>query len=248
MNKILIAVTCLLMMTACVNKHEGEQKTGILSNFIKITDNEDKGIKAVLAFYGGYCQYSIGAITSTDEGNKKYFVLELSKSESLEKLKQAFEMPASNIAYLFYKKLTDERKNYDEIRVVQVLSDGEKLTYKFPTKQLEIVENKILIAGKIVELIKNKNFEGIIPMISSEYLDKDAQIKLVNNLKSIEPQFGNVTGGFRPYGFSIEKTKNNSEILHISGVIIREKQSNEFSIDLDLNGSDEKIYSLNYKL
>ncbi len=55
-------------------------------SIVSISNNEDKGIKEVLDFYGGYCKYSIGASASTEDGTKKYFELELSKSDIIEKI------------------------------------------------------------------------------------------------------------------------------------------------------------------
>lgn len=47
----------------------------LVSSCASITDNEDKGVKDILGFYGGYCKYSIGIVASTSEGKKKYFEL-----------------------------------------------------------------------------------------------------------------------------------------------------------------------------
>ena len=69
----------LISLTACGQRHEGEKKTGLLSHMVSITDNEDKGVKEILAFYDGQCKYSIGM-----DGAKKYFELEMSQSELLE--------------------------------------------------------------------------------------------------------------------------------------------------------------------
>ena len=43
-----------LLISGCAEKKKGEQKTTLLSNFVSITDNEDKGVKEVLRFYGGF--------------------------------------------------------------------------------------------------------------------------------------------------------------------------------------------------
>lgn len=37
------------------------------------------------------------------------------------------------------------------------------------------------------------------------------------------------------------------EILHLSGALIRDKQNNEFSIDIDFNSDKDEIYQLQYK-
>ena len=90
-------------------------------NIVSITPNEDKGIKEILNFYGGYCKYSIGSSASTKDGAKKYFEIELSKSDVLEKYADMPDVSASNAAYILYKDLKNERKNYDEIRCIVLL-------------------------------------------------------------------------------------------------------------------------------
>jgi hypothetical protein len=248
MNKLLTIIIVIFILTSCAEKREGEQKTELISYLVSITDNEDKGVKEILNFYGGYCKYSIGASASTEDGSKKFFELELSKSEVIEKQAKAAQMPASNIAYLFYKNLKGEKSNYEEIRTVLIFEDGEKMTFKFPTKQLELVESRMNVVNKVVGLIKDKKFEELKPLLNDNKLVSYNKEELIKNLLLIDPQFGNVTEGFRSFGFRINKEKDGMEILHISGAIIRDKQSNEFSVDLDLNGKDDTVYLLQYKL
>jgi hypothetical protein len=246
---LLILIVSTLTITSCGNRHEGEQKPTILSNVLSITDNEDKGVKEILDFYGGYCKYAIGVSASTETGKKKYFELELSKSDAIEERAKVAQMPASNIAYLFYKNLNqEERDNYDEIHTVLIFADGEKMTFEFPTKQLELVKQKMKVVDKIVDLIKEKNFEALRPLLNDTAFVTYDKNELITNLTNFDPQFGNVTEGFRPFGFRINKAKDGTEVLHISGAIIRDKQSNEFSVDLDLNGNDDNIFVLQYKL
>lgn len=223
-------------------------KPGLFSNFLSLTNNEDNGVKKILGFYGGYCKYAIGASASTDDGKKKYFELELSKSHGLEKQRATPELIASNVAYIFFSNLKEERKNYDEIHVVLIFADGKKETFDFPIQQLQLVDNRMAVVNKIVAIIKGKNFEALRPMLVESNLFPYDKNQLIANLKVVDPQFGNVTEGFRPFGFRINKTKYGAEILHIAGAVIRDKQSNAFSVDLNLNGKDDKAYKLEYEL
>ena len=50
------------------------------------------------------------------------------------------------------------------------------------------------------------------------------------------------------HGFYFKKLKEGGEVLHISGMIKRNKQSNEFSVDLDPNINKDEVYNINYKL
>ena len=246
MNRILSLIIFTFLITSCGNKREGEQKTGLFSNFVSITDNEDAGVKEILAFYGGQCKYAVGASASTKDGNKKYFELEVGQSETIEQLADKIEMPASNIAYLFYRNLKEETKNYDEIHSVIIFADGTKKTFKYSTKQLEIVHNRMKTVNKVIELISSNDFQTLKSMLNNEFVkfDKD---EIITNLENMNPKLGKVKE-FNPYGFRINQTESGIDILHISGAMIRELQNNAFSVDLQLDSEKEEIFLLQYKL
>lgn len=249
MNKLLIFTITILLGSSCVRKHEGEQKTSLLSNFISISDNEDKGVKEILSFYGGYCEYSLGASASasTETEKKKYFELKLTKSELIEELANKVEMVASNSAYLFYKNLTEEREKYDEIHVLIGFKDGDEMLFKYSTDDLEKIDKRIELVEKIVGLIKDKEFEAIRPYLNTELFDYSKD-ELISGINRVDSQFGKVTDGFMTYGFRIRTMDNGKQILHQSCVILRDVQNHEFSLDIDLNSDKEEIYLLQYKL
>lgn len=249
MKKTGLLILIAFIVNACGTKHEGEEKPTLLSNALSITDNEDKGVKEILDFYGGYCKYAVGGSASTNDGTKKFFELELSKSDAIETRAKVAEMPASNIAYLFYKNLNnEEQNNYNEIRTVLIFADGSKMSFEYPTQQLELVKKKMILVNKVVGLIKDKKFDALEPMLIDTALVKYDKKELIAKLKSVDPDYGNVTKDFVPFGFRINKLKNGIDVLHISGAVVRDKQSNEFSVDLDLNSTEDKIYILQYKL
>jgi len=245
MNKILSLIICTFLLTSCGNKREGEQKTGLLSNFVSITDNEDAGVKEILGFYGGQCKYAVGVSASTKDGNKKYFEIEMSQSDAIDKQLDKVYLPSSNIAYRFYKNLKEEKKNYDEIKVVLISKENIKQEFDFPITLLEKAEKRIKVAEKTVSLLKEKQFEELKEMLNNELVDFDKD-ELISRLKKVEPQFGNILE-FRLFGFKITEIKG-KELMHISGAIIRDKQNNEFSVDIDSNSDKYELYQLQYKL
>lgn len=245
MNKILKLLICLLILTSCAKKREGEQKTGLLSNFISISENEDKGIKEILSFYSGYCEYSVGISTSSKTGNKKYFELKMSKSDVIENQSNKIHLPSSNIAYLFFKNLKEEKKNYDEIHVVIILKDNSKQEFKFSISLLEKVQNRMTLANKTVNFLKEKKFDSIKSMLNNKLITFDKE-EIIPRLKEIEPQLGEIKE-FRFFGFKIIPYKG-IEVLHLSGVLLRDKQNNEFSIDIDFNSKKNELYQFQYKL
>ena len=246
MNRILSLISIVFFITSCGNKREGELKTGLLSNFISISDNEDAGVKEILAFYGGQCKYAVGTSASTKDGKKKYFELEMAKSDVLEENANRIEMPASNIAYLFYKNLKEEKSNYNEIHAVIIFKDGTEKTFEYSTDKLELVQQRMNLANKTVELLTNKDYDNLKLLLNNELVDYDKD-ELISNLIKFEPQFGDIKE-FRPFGFRVNQNKSGIDILHISGALIREVQNSEFSVDLDLNSNKEEIYLLQYKL
>ncbi len=243
-----LSLLFLISFCSCKPKHQGEKKTGLLSNLVSITDNEDKGIKEIIAFYGGQCEYGVEKKASTDKDNETNFWLKFSKSPSVDSLSKVAELPGSNIAYLFYKNLDKEKNNYTQIQSELIFGDGGTMKFSYSIAQLEKVKSKIQLVDKIVSLIKNKNFKDIknYLIVDSALFKYDKDI-LISNLQKAEPQFGNASE-FIPYGFKFSKAENGQELLHISGLIKRDKQSNYFSVNLDPNSMQDKIYSLNYQL
>jgi hypothetical protein len=236
-----------LLISSCADKKDGEQKTTLLSNFVSITDNEDKGVKEVLGFYGGYCKYAVGASASTDKGKSKYFELEMSKSEVIDSYSDVAQMPASNVAYLFYKNLAEEKENYNEIHTVIVFADGDEMTFKYPTEQLEIVQNRMKSVKQIISLIKSKDFQGIKPLLNDASVAKYDKNELVANMEKVDSNFGDVKE-FLPYGFRFNELENGKKYLHISGAIMRDKQNHEFSADFDLDAPIDELLKIEYKL
>jgi hypothetical protein len=245
--RLYILLITSLTLSSCGDRHEGEQKPTLLSNLVSISDNEDKGVKEILEYYGGQCKYAIGATASTDNGSVKYFELEISGSEVIEKYSNIAAMPSSNIAYLFYRNLKDEKNKYDQIHAVLILKDNSKITYKFSKEKLEIVDQKMNIVNKVVALLKEKNYGGIKSMLTSDttFINLDKE-KYIANITNADPQFGNIKE-FTPYGFRFDETEDGSELLHISGILRRDKQSNEFSVIIDPKSTKDEIIVMEYK-
>lgn len=106
-----------------------------------LTENEDKGIKDILDFFGGYCKYSIGVSASTSDEEKKYFELELSQSDALTKFKNNKEIVTSKLCYVFFDNLnSEEKENYTHIRGTLLYDNGETFSRDYSIKELETVK------------------------------------------------------------------------------------------------------------
>ena len=246
MKNIIWGIFCLIVLFSCVQKKDNEQKPTLISNFVSISDNEDKGIKEILAFYGGECKYSIGRTASTKKGKKKFFELEVRKSEIVDKYSQVAELPASNIAYLFYRNLEKEKVKYDEIHAVLVFANGEKITFKYPSAQLEQVVRRMALTDKIIAILKSKDYDALRPYVNNTTVFQFNKDDLINGLKKHDPQFGTISE-FKPFGFKISSLGTKPEQIHITGILIREIQNTAFSLDMNLNSEIDEIYNLQYQ-
>ena len=245
MNKIIIFIFCVLTFASCKKQREGHEKIGLLSNLIDITNNELNGVDKILEFYGGECKYSVGASASNIDGTKKYFELEMSKSEAIEKRLNKVHLPSSNVAYLFYKSLKEEKKNYDEIHVILISKDNTKQEFNFPIELLERVEKRMSLANRTVDLLKEKKYEELKSMMNNDLIPFDKE-QLIPRLQKVEPEFGNIKE-FLFFGFKVVPYKGKN-LLHLSGAIMRDKTNNEFSIDIDFDSDKNELYQLLYKL
>ncbi|MEL6562557.1 MAG: hypothetical protein AAFQ94_30585 [Bacteroidota bacterium] len=250
MNKILISLMLIALTISGCSRKEGEQKSGLLSYLINISDNEDKGVKDVLGFYGGKCEYSIGKSVSNGK-SKKFFELRLFESEAIEQFSNNPKFAASNIAYRFYRNLNEqERGNYTHIRPVIAFADGSETEFEFSTWELEVVDKRIPFLNKVVNIIREKKFDDLLPLLNDSSIVQYDKYELIENLKKGDPQFGNVTEeGFRIFGYRIDALDNKgNDFLYFSGAIIRDIQANEFSLVLDPYSEKEEIFLLQYKM
>ena len=244
-KRTLIAI--LILGTISCSRREGEQKPGLLSYFVSITDNEDKGIKELLDFYGGECKYSVGAVESTEDNeDKKYFEIELMKSVALTKYADRPEWTTSNIAYRFFKNLNqEERGNYTHIRGTLIFDNGDKIEHDYSREELETVDTKMKIVLKVIETIKQKRFEDIKSYLNPENNFTYDKEEMISGLQKYDSEFGNITE-FRLFGFKYT-TADTKPILSIFGIMIRDVQNNEFKVYINPKSDKDEIMSLNYK-
>jgi hypothetical protein len=231
MKGLSIILLGFIFLIACGQRHEGEMKTGLLSHLVSITDNEDKGVKEILNFYGGECKYSIGTTASTDEGKKKYFELEMSKSDMLENYAKLIEMPSSNIAFMFYYNLKEEKRNYTQIKVVVKLKDGHGDNFEYSTSQLEIVKQKVDLIFKVSDLIKLKDYNGLYKLFDLTVAPNLKETDIESYCSKSDIAYGQIVK-FQLQGFSFFNS-NGKDLLHLAGVQQRDKQNTPLTIFVD---------------
>jgi hypothetical protein len=231
-NWILMATIMVLFLASCKNR--------------TISENEKKGVKEVASIYGGKVKYVMGDSAADTANEKRFFEVELSKSKFVEQYANTPELPASGIAYAFYKKLGNDKTKYTHIKSELILNNGKKMDFEYTVNELEIVNAKIKIADKIIALIKQGNFDAIKPMLDDSSYAKYNKDEFIANLKETDAQYAKVNElvivGFRFYKIY------GKDILHISGQLMRGSQSSAFSIDLDPNDQQERAMMINYTI
>jgi hypothetical protein len=226
----IIAITMAITISACKNS--------------AISENEKKGVKEVMNLYGGKVKVS-KEDSASPTGNKNIVELQLSQSKFADNYADNPELPASGIAYAFYKKLGNEKQKYTHVKTQLVLNNGTREEYEFSVNQLDLVNSKMKIAERITDLIKQKNYKAIIPMLDSSYGEYNRD-ELIQNLEETDSRLGKanelVIVGFRFYKIY------GKDILHISGQLMRGASANAVSIDIDPNDAQERAIMINYKI
>ncbi len=262
-KKWIVIAIIILILGGGIYYFKNQTNMSLLSKLgvVKLTPNEDKGVKEILATYGGKVKSSVGVsalatlkLNGYSTTSNKYFEIKLSDSDTLEAegFKGHEEWSASNILYLFIKNLGNEKTNYQSINVVFSYKDGSQRTEKFPLDEetinrAELISKKMIIVNKIVDLLKNKDYNPIKLMISntSPFIkDKDV---FIASVEKAESTFGAITE-FKLYGFGFPTlNKDGTELLKIYGMTFRDKGENiEFSVILDPNSLKEEILALDY--
>ncbi len=201
-------------------------------------------IKEITGFYGGVGTHSNGVT----KAGKKFYRVEIRNSPVLDSNVKITELNISNIAMLFYKHLAGERNNFDEIQSAITFGDGQKLVKTYPKERLELVLSKTVVIAKITESLKAKNYAALAGLLNNKSLIVYDKMILIEKIKNAEARLETVKE-FIPYGFMFAMSEKKKEILHISGVLLREQgKNNEFSIDFDPSSAKEEALFLNYKL
>ena len=213
-----IGVLLIGLLTACGN--------------IVVSETEEKAAQSVLEFYGGTCQQSKG-VTSTDGVTNTYFELEMSNSALLDSYASMLEMPASNIAFLFFSNLKDDRTKYTQIKVKINLTTGESYENTYSTKDLVEVESLIPILAEVSDKIKAHDYEGFRALFVQEEETNVSAEQLQSHCAPLDSAYGNIDQTqFQGYAF-FESEQDERALVHLAGIQIREKENTPISLYID---------------
>ncbi len=249
MKTYLYFIALALVLTSCGNSgnEEADRKPATVAQPPLPTGPsvaEQAGIKEITDFYGGECKFAV----SKPGDAKRYIELQITKSPSLDTSQKIAALCCGNIAVKYYKHIAGTQVGYEEIHTIIFYPDGQKAEKDFQLKQLDTVLTKSKLVDDIVGCIQAKNFDGLQPLLNDQngiivYNKKD----LIEKVKGIDPQLGALKQ-FLPFGFIFYNSDKGKELLHISGMMIREKNNNQFSIDIDPADAKEEAVVINYQL
>ncbi|WP_207532955.1 hypothetical protein [Desertivirga arenae] len=212
---------------------------------VSTSKNETKAVQAVANFYGGFCEPTIGVSASTETGNKKFFELKVTESNALEQFKNSPEIAASNVAYLFYTHLKEEKNQYSEIRSQLVFKDADAYIASYPSADLALIESKLKLVEQLTYLLKSNMFHAISLMLSDQSFAEEEKAKLINSIAALEPQLG-VLKDYTILGFK-KSSYNDFNVLDVFVVVDRAKEKTQLNVKIDLKPNEDKIHFLDYK-
>jgi len=201
---------------------------------IGVTETEVKAVQVVLNRYGGECHRFKGF--ETENGiTQTYFELEMSKSKALEKYSEILEIPASNIAYLFYSNLNDEKKNYTHVKVKINLNNGKQQEFYYPHEDIETMEKFAPILSDISNQFKSQDYEAFF-----NDFDRDIARNLnMDQIHSLCSEYDSLYGNaieIQLQGFTFhDSAADNRALLRLFGIMKRKKKNTPISAYIDRN-------------
>ncbi|HLU84829.1 MAG TPA: hypothetical protein VKZ45_05095 [Vicingaceae bacterium] len=228
MRKI-IGILLIGVLTACNN--------------VGVTETEVQAVQSVLDFYGGICNRHKGFEAKNGETDT-YFELEMSQSELVESYSNMLELPASNIAYLFYSNLNDEQDNYTYVKVKINLSNGQSHEYSYSARDLKEIESLTPLLQSITDKIKAQDYEGLISQFDKNIASNLTSEQLKAYCVPYDSAYGRVDNTqFQGYSF-FEGETDNRPLAHIAGIMIRENENTPISLFIDRKS--KKVVTMKY--
>ncbi len=246
LHRCLITLLCfgLITMNSCLLNNG--TSTGLAGALVGLTPNEDKGIKEIIGFYGGRCEYSIGMSTGINVERTKYFKIKLENSQATQAIKNT-EMACGNIAYMFYHALNSkEKENYQEIHVKLVPSQQPANEETYTAEQLQNMDKKLQFTERFISFIKNKQADSLQSYFSTELFSKKQISEFVNKLQTNEAGLSPIRD-FVPVGFEVTEY-DNYPVMRVSGIIRRQKNNTQFTLFIYNKVGEQQVFGVDYRL
>ena len=151
---------------------------------------------------------------------------------------------------LLYQSFSEsDKSNYDFIRVIILGDNNEKIEGEFSIKDLNIFVESSKRMSKFFELLKKEDYKTIFNLLNNEALKVTTLENVTIFFEEINMKYGK-PNEFSLQGFTfIEYNSENKieNLIKISGVIVREKQSTDFSITIEPINSTGYLYGFKYE-
>jgi hypothetical protein len=210
----------------------------------EVTENEATAVDKVLEFYGGTCTRHKETLVKNGV-KERHFILEMSESKLIESFSNRLELPASNIAYIFYSNLKDEKVNYSHVKVKINLMNDSIYEHTYKVEEIKEIESLIPILYRVSDLIKERNHEGLFKEFNTKP-DSGITIEQLNaDCYTYELKYGKVERvQFQGCRFYSRKT-DNKPMVQLAGMMIRKRGNLAFSIFIERQS--KKITDLKYR-
>ena len=240
-------MTRILVLLCCI---------GLLGCSSPFSESIIKGVDAVVNFYGAKATYSIGienptysvstaGLSREKRVTGKFIGINLLKSKvlnNLDRYKLTPAMIASNSALLFFRNISpDEKQKYNFVRIRMAGTD-QVFDYSFNT--LKLVDSNFNKAEEVIKcLATNKRLSSLAhPMLMRQYTAAQEELVRIDSTYGEIEEFS--LQGFAYVQDAVYEDKKRS-IIRYSGVLVRRKQSTDFSIIIDATPS--KNYLLGHR-
>jgi predicted transcriptional regulator len=200
-------------------------------NKVGVSKTEVQAVDKVLEFYGGEINRSIGFKTANAK-KTDYFELKISKSQLLNNDQKDLTEHAGNIAYLFYSNLKNEKSNYDEIKVIIDLQNGESRSYNFPVNELKEIEALYQEIEKTNNSINNSDFKFLANQFDERIGTNE--IELEKLLSQLHSNFGSIKQ-IQFQGFQFSNDKDMGDYIIVKEAIVLENDSIAMYLSYDRN-------------
>ncbi|GAA4334191.1 hypothetical protein [Flaviaesturariibacter amylovorans] len=249
-----LLVGCLAcILASCNSGRPGEKKKGLASYLYSISDNEDKGIKEIISVYGGECEYGFAKSSSGAPAERNTFWIEVRKSAAIESSRAGADLISSNIAFLFYRNLKEERDKYTGIKV-KIVGTGDKvLEAVYPVPDLKLALARFGVVNEVVALLDKQDYKAF-----GERVDLDTSFFNVPAGEGKATFLEKVTGQERqlgavkellPYGFRLFESPGpgGGSVLYFAALVFRENgKKHPLSTVVSTDPSDNRIHFFNY--
>lgn len=238
-----ISLLFMLSLSSCNFSDSEEELMDVMHQ--SVTDSEFNAVDSVLSFTGGICKREKG-FERLGQERRDYFRL-IVESKGFESYNGYLEMPASNVAYLFYSNLSeDDKKKYEDVKVILEMPAGVSDEYTYTTSELDEMNDIETIFNKFHENVINAMYSENIVLFSKDAIFEKTEENLVLDYTNLEERYGNVSRNVLQ-GFSyFEDKESGRQLIQLASIQVRDSINNQHTITMDRKSREILSYKFDY--